>query len=142
MPPGERAPGFAPGVSGNPGGRARVTPDMQKAKDNSRAASPEMVEVLLAIARNAESDDHARIKAANSVLDRALGKPEQSITGADGAPLLPEFNTRGMSDADLGNFLRTIQRIRVEPVDPGGTGEVGTGSTGGSGGPASGESPP
>lgn len=130
------------GHSGNPSGRPKLTPDMQRAKDNARAASAEMVDVLLAIARDVDTDAHAKIKAANSVLDRALGKPEQAIVGADGAPLLPQFNTEGMSDEQLGAFLRLVQIARGGPAHTGSTGDAGSADPNGPSDPSSGESPP
>ncbi len=63
---------FKPGKSGNPGGRPAVPAEVL---DACRALSLEAVEIL----RNwmHQSDDPAAsVRACNSILDRAWGKPE------------------------------------------------------------------
>lgn len=87
---------FPPGISTNPGGRPKSTPEMIAARVNARAAAPRMVSILVSIADSEEADPTARIKACVAVLDRALGKPEQAITGADGGPIVTNSSDAGM----------------------------------------------
>jgi hypothetical protein len=63
----------------NPGGRRKVPIEIKKAFE---AACPEAVEILLDLMRNSD-DDNVRMKAANMVIERHLGKPVQPI-GNDG----------------------------------------------------------
>ncbi len=78
---------FAPGQSGNPGGRPKEAAEVKAlARTHCRAA----VEKLAALMES--EDDKTRIAACNSILDRGLGKPAQAITGGDedDAPLKVE----------------------------------------------------
>lgn len=74
------------------GGRAKGTPN--KATADIKAAASQYgeraLQTLVDIATTGESEA-ARVAAANAILDRAYGKPKQSVeaTGADGTPLLP-----------------------------------------------------
>jgi uncharacterized protein DUF5681 len=63
---------FAPGVSGNPGGRPKLPAEM---KEMFQAKAPEAFEVLC---RHLNSND-ARVSviAAREILDRAYGRPVQ-----------------------------------------------------------------
>lgn len=74
------------------GGRQRGTPNKATAdiKEAAQQYSASALQTLVDIATNGESEA-ARVAAANAILDRAHGKPKQSVeaTGADGAPLLP-----------------------------------------------------
>lgn len=75
---GDAAP-FPAGTSANAGGRPKKTPEMREAEQLARQRSPEAMRCLLHLMEHSE-DDRVRVAAANSVLDRALGKPMQSIT--------------------------------------------------------------
>jgi len=79
---------FMPGQSGNPGGRPNST-----IRELARQHSTEAVETLAKIMKASRSD-RARILAANSLLDRAWGKPTQAIAGdPEGTPLIHEHRT-------------------------------------------------
>ena len=67
---------FMKGVSGNPGGRPRRTPAEQQAVEMMKAATPEMVELILKIARSDRASFYARLQAAELILNRSMGKPE------------------------------------------------------------------
>ncbi len=67
---------FAKGVSGNPGGRPKRTPAEQQAIDMMKEATPEMVELVLGIARSDKSSFYAKLQAAELILNRSMGKPE------------------------------------------------------------------
>lgn len=74
-------------------GRPRDTPEMKEAKRLAKAATPGMLARLIAIATDSE-DEKAAIAAANSVLDRAFGRPEQAIAldvEHKGDPATPEL---------------------------------------------------
>ena len=66
---------FAPGVSANPGGKAKM-PDEVKAA--LRAASPEAVALLVEVMQNPHEKTAYRLEAAKTILDRAYGKPMQA----------------------------------------------------------------
>lgn len=60
------------GQSGNPGGRPK---EIAEVRDLSRQHTPEALATLLAIMRNADAKDAARVAAAKELLDRGWGKP-------------------------------------------------------------------
>ena len=67
---------FAKGCSGNPGGRPKRTPAEQKAIEMMKEATPEMVELVLSIARSKNASFYAKLQAAELILNRSMGKPE------------------------------------------------------------------
>lgn len=67
---------FAKGVSGNPGGRPKRTPAEQKAIEMMKSATPEMVDLVLSIARSDKASFYAKLQAAELILNRSMGKPE------------------------------------------------------------------
>lgn len=75
---------FAKGKSGNPGGRPKEHGDL---RELARAASPRMLQHLIDIADDEENSAKARTTAASHVLDRAYGKPAQTLGDGDGNPL-------------------------------------------------------
>ena len=71
--------GFQKGRSGNPGGRPKLPAEM---REMFRAKAPEAFEVL---SRHLQSPDaKVAIAAATQILDRAYGRPVQSIDAAGG----------------------------------------------------------
>lgn len=92
--PGPAKPYQPGGPSPNPGGRPKDTPEMKAAKVAARARSPEMIAVLVDVALDTGAKPGERVAAANSVLDRAFGRPEQAIAldvEHKGDPATPEL---------------------------------------------------
>jgi hypothetical protein len=75
---------FQPGQSGNPGGRPKGADGV---RDLARQHTEAAVEALAHIARYGEKEA-ARVAAATALLDRAWGKPTQSVEHStpDGTP--------------------------------------------------------
>lgn len=70
---------FAKGKSGNPQGRPKtLTADGRALSDIAREHTEVAVGTLVSVMREGESDA-ARVSAANSLLDRAWGRPKQEI---------------------------------------------------------------
>jgi hypothetical protein len=86
---------FRPGVSGNPGGKPRELRDIQAA---ARAQSQEAIKALVDIARYGRSEA-ARVSAATALLDRAFGKPAQTVHKTN-------QDISRLSDAEIAALLR------------------------------------
>lgn len=72
---------FEKGKSGNPGGRPKAERDViELAREHSVRAMGRLAEIM------ESKDERASLAAANSVLDRAFGKPTQPIAGDDTKP--------------------------------------------------------
>lgn len=67
---------FQKGKSGNPSGRKKVPEDIKKA---FKAHSMDALTVLVSIINDATAKDADKIRAAEVILDRAYGKPQQSV---------------------------------------------------------------
>ncbi|MBR0901202.1 DUF5681 domain-containing protein [Bradyrhizobium liaoningense] len=67
---------FKPGQSGNPGGR---TPIVKEVQELARTHTTDAIEGLARIAKDKKAPAAARVSAWNALLDRAYGKPPQSI---------------------------------------------------------------
>ena len=73
---GRSGAGFKPGQSGNPGGRPKMLAEVHElARQHTRA----MIELLVSIAENPDAPTAARVAAAQVILDRAWGRPMQSV---------------------------------------------------------------
>ena len=100
---------FQKGVSGNPGGRPKRTQAEQKAIDMMKEATPEMVELVLGIARSDKSSFYAKLQAAELILNRSMGKPETYLRVENGeqtaeeatASLMALFDSLNDEDDDL-----------------------------------------
>lgn len=82
----QRGRPFAPGQSGNPGGRPAVLAEVRAL---AAEHAPKAISTLAAIANNKDEDARARVAAASAILDRAVGKPVQAteLSAGDGSKL-------------------------------------------------------
>lgn len=81
---------FAPGKSGNPGGRPKVPSHI---REMARALTEEAIETAADIMRNPGETGSARMAAVNAILDRGWGKAAQAHTGEDGeGPILTNIS--------------------------------------------------
>jgi hypothetical protein len=78
---------FAPGVSGNPGGVSEVRREMQEL---ARLHSVEAIETAVRIMRTGKSETN-RLVAVSIILDRAWGKPKQSVAVEDQGATLEQM---------------------------------------------------
>ncbi len=77
------------GQSGNPSGRAlKRLPDGRTIKEAAIEHAENALKTLADIAKDEKASDAARVSAANSLLDRAFGKPTQPLSGDDDHPPL------------------------------------------------------
>jgi hypothetical protein len=67
---------FVKGKSGNPGGRPKLDPKFLSA---CTKAAPKALEYLIKLIESPTAADADRIKAATVIIDRAYGKPAQSV---------------------------------------------------------------
>lgn len=74
---------FRPGQSGNPGGKKPDSPEVKAAKELARKNARKAVEVLIELMLSKACNEKTRILAANSVLDRGIGKPAQEQIDVD-----------------------------------------------------------
>lgn len=80
---------FAPGQTGNAGGRPRLPEDIKHVRELARQYTDQAIQALITVL---ESDSmSAKVAAANVLLDRGWGKAEQPIVGGDGGPLVVEI---------------------------------------------------
>ena len=80
------------GQSGNPGGRPRAEIHV---RDLAREHTAEALAVMVEVMRNKKAPATARLGAAQGLIDRAWGKPAQTIVGDDEAdPVRIEISDR------------------------------------------------
>lgn len=94
---------FVPGKSGNPTGRSRRFHEVQLA---AREASPEAIAALVELVNS--DDERVRIIAANSILDRAFGKPKEQKDDSNQA-LKP--NLSALSSVELATLRGILARM-------------------------------
>jgi len=75
---------FKKGKSGNPGGRPKEVGHVRElAKEHTVAAIGTLAEIM----NDKEETGRARAAAADALLSRGWGRPEQTITGEGGGPI-------------------------------------------------------
>jgi hypothetical protein len=70
---------FPKGVSGNPGGRPKETPEMKQMKEVARKRSIEAIEIAVEIMNDEKAKATDRLKAVDIILDRAWGRPTTAV---------------------------------------------------------------
>ena len=99
------------GKSGNPGGRPRQNPKIRElAQENSQAA----LQTLISLMKNPRVAPSTRAAAANSILDRAHGRPVSSLelSGLDGEKLNPEDSSPQYL-RNLNGLARSVASARL-----------------------------
>ena len=77
---------WAAGVSGNPGGYSKEKRQaVARVADIAREHTPQAIATLASIMNDHEAARNTRIAAANALLDRAWGRPPQSVELSGGA---------------------------------------------------------
>lgn len=99
---------WAKGESGNPGGRPKAEREViDLARDGSKAAIERLVQLV------GHEDGRVAIAAANSVLDRAFGKPTQPISGDDDKPpIRAEMPLESLSPAAREALRQVIAEVK------------------------------
>jgi hypothetical protein len=85
---------FAPGTSGNPGGRPK---DEARVAELERSYTNEAIDTLVDLMRNGR-DEHVRGTAAQALLDRGWGKPKVEVVSEVGGGYL-----EALRDANAGS---------------------------------------
>lgn len=85
---------FAPGTSGNPGGRPK---DEARVAELARSYTNEAIETLVDLMRNGR-DERVRGTAAQALLDRGWGKPKVEVVNEGGGGYL-----EALRDANAGS---------------------------------------
>lgn len=91
--------GARKGAGRKKGSRSAATQEQQKTlSELAKEHSPDALKALVSVMKRGKSDA-ARVAAANSILDRAYGKPVQAVehSGTDGDPIkitLAEIQSR------------------------------------------------
>jgi Family of unknown function (DUF5681) len=76
----QRGRPFAKGMSGNPGGRPKKTPQLAEIEAQARAAAPDAIRRLVKLMDS--NDGRVSIAACNAILDRGYGKPTIAVDHA------------------------------------------------------------
>lgn len=88
-------PGWEPGQSGNPGGKSKTEAQISAI---ARSHTPEMVAILMEIARGKKQSGAARVMAVQELFNRAFGKAP--------ARVVVETDISVMSNTALQGFIR------------------------------------
>jgi Family of unknown function (DUF5681) len=90
---------FKPGQSGNPGGRPK---EVAHVKELAKTYTAEAITTLAKVMRDSSAPHSARVKASESLLDRAWGKAEATLN------VSTTDNVRDLSTAEILAALATI----------------------------------
>jgi hypothetical protein len=105
---------FAPGKSGNPGGRPKLDAQALEVKELAKTYSTRAIERLAEWLES--SDGNISLKAALALLERAWGKPVQptELTGKDGGPI----ETADLTDNDMARRVGFILAKGLTHIKP------------------------
>lgn len=95
---------FKPGQSGNPGGRSKLELEVRAM---ARQASPEIMAKLIETALTTD-DDRVFVVAAEKILERAYGKPKESVPG-DEAPEKDRPDIGKLNDKQRAQLKKLMQ---------------------------------
>jgi hypothetical protein len=98
-----------PGQSGNPGRRRRKSDDDRKVEELARAYGVEAIKTLASIMRSAKAPAPARSAAAQAVLDRGFGRPQQSIRHGGEEDVAP-IRIESLSDHHLEALIARLRK--------------------------------
>ena len=94
-----------PGESANPNGHSGRYAEVQRL---ARAASPEAMEVMIKIMRDASEETRARIVAIEGILNRAFGRPREMQPEAAAPPL----DLTAVSEEKLLLIIKALEAAR------------------------------
>ena len=105
---------FAPGASGNPAGRPKLSAEM---REIFQSRGLEAAEILVKHLRN--SDPRVSVAAAREILDRAYGKPVQSINvdREERIKLIAVVPEKSASTEDWLRAIGETKTIEHQPAD-------------------------
>ena len=93
---------WKPGQSGNPGGKTKLELEVRRmAQDSSAAVMEKIIDICLTT-----DEDRVAVVAGQIVLERAFGKPKESMPGDDPSAGKPDL-TR-LSQKELGNLRKLL----------------------------------
>lgn len=102
------------GKSANPTGRPKDTEkqkeDKRKAREILLAATPAAARYVAKLVKDVNAPDKVRLQAANTIFDRAYGKPTQMIEADIGADL-------AVSQADMLIVQKVAKRLEAQAED-------------------------
>lgn len=105
---------FSAGNSANPGGRPRMPADLRQA---FQTRTQDALDVLVSVMQDEDAKGADRVSAAKVILDRAWGRPAQSVElgGPGGGPIPTE--PRGEPDPSFtASVLAELRSAGIVPV--------------------------
>lgn len=99
---------WAPGRSGNPGGRPKLIAEV---RDLARGATEAAIGTLIEIMQDGRAPAAARVSAATALLDRAWGKPAQAVAVA----AVPRTSFLGQALMEV-HDSRSLENSEAQPI--------------------------
>ena len=104
---------FQKGQSGNPGGRPKAIAEV---KQLAREHTADAIQTLVSIMSDSKSPPAARVSAANTLLDRAYGKPPQHITGENGVSYVARLPMPAKSAEEWIAAINAVENLPLDQV--------------------------